>query len=277
MTLPEMLKLVVLGTLVPMIPLMVQIVALYAIGRGLWNFTGRSFGRGAWAFLAVVGVPIHELSHAIAFTLTGAGVQRMVLFAPRGLPEYGGATGIVVPARPPSGFSRLVSSVAPFFGCSLGAWLVLRLLLPDFLISAPTGLMLSPTALRGGDAGQAMLRTLGGYLLSTLEALLSLDWGNWQTYLAVYLGASLGMGAAPSREDFKLFFPALMGLMVLLLPVSALLLVFDDPGILFMIAQRLLARLLLPIGVALAYATVFSALMLLGLALLWPLWRRLRR
>jgi hypothetical protein len=277
MSLLETLKLVVLITVVPLIPLLVQIVALYAIGRGLWQFTGRSFGRGAWALLALVGVPVHELSHAIAFTLTGAGVQRMVLFAPRGLPEYGGATGVVVPARPPSGFSKLVSSVAPFFGCSLGAWLALRLLLPGFVLAAPAELRLSTAALQSTSIGQAVLHILGGYLWNTLEALLNLNWGHWQTYLAVYLGASLGMGAAPSREDFGLFFPALMGLMVILLPVVGLLQTLNNPQSVLAIAQRLLTWLLLPVGVALGYATVFSALMLLGLVLLWPLRRLLRR
>ncbi len=131
-TLLAILKLEVLFVGGLLLPLIVQLLILYLASRGLWVFTQRFFGRWVWLMLAFVGVPVHELSHAVAFLLTGAGVRRVVLFAPRGLPEYGGAAGVVVPARTPSTFSRIISSVAPFFGCSLAAWLILHLLLPDF-------------------------------------------------------------------------------------------------------------------------------------------------
>ena len=137
MSLLTALQLEALFIVALLLPLLLQLVALYLTSRALWTFTGRYFGRTVWALFALVGVPLHELSHAIAFMLTGAGVRRMVLFAPRGLPEYNGATGVVVPRRKPSGLSRLVSSIAPFFGCSLAAWLALRLLLPGFEVEAP--------------------------------------------------------------------------------------------------------------------------------------------
>lgn len=244
-------------------PILVQVIVLYAVSRGLWSFTGRYFGRSMWVLLALIGVPVHELSHAVAFLLTGAGVQKIVLFAPRGLPEYDGATGVVVPARRPSAFSRLVASIAPFFGCSLAAWLVLRLLLPASVfvpISFPTA--------GSGISLRVLLDVLVAYLEGMLGAFARLQWSDWRTYLTLYLVASLGMGAAPSREDFRRFFPALIGLFVLLLPVFALLQLFADPARIFSRLQSLLSGVLIPIGSALSYATVFALLVLLALVVL---------
>lgn len=258
-----------------LLPLLLQLVVLYATSRALWTFTGRYFGRPVWALLALVGVPIHELSHALAFLVTGAGVRRVVLFAPRGLPEYNGATGVVIPKRKPSAFSRLVSSIAPFFGCSLAAWLALRLLLPGFDIAHDIP-ALSLGALQNGGLGQAAGQVLLGYLRGLLDAFTGIAWLDWRTWLAIYLGASLGMGAAPSAEDFKLFFPALLGLLVILLPVFALLQAFSDPQTAFAAVQGAAGRFLLPVGAALSYATVFALIVLVALVLLLPL-RRLAR
>ena len=197
MSLLTVIQLEILFVLALFLPLALQLVVLYLVSRGLWRFSGRYFGRGIWALLAFVGVPIHELSHAAAFLLTGAGVQRLVLFAPRGLSEYGGATGVTIPARQPSVVSRLVASIAPFFGCSLAAWLVLRLLLPGFTaadVAAPTPINSPETAGAGQVIGQ-ILSAYPGYLIG---AFARLQWSRWQTYLALYLGASLGMGAAPA-------------------------------------------------------------------------------
>ncbi len=275
MSLLTTLKIEALFTLALFFPLLIQLLILYAVSRALWTFTGRTFGRGLWTALALVGVPIHELSHAIAFIVTGAGVHRIVLFAPRGLPEYGGATGVVVPARNPSAFSRLVSSVAPFFGCSLAAWLALALLLPGFVLR-PAALTLSLADIEAGGLGRAALGMLGAYTNTLWVGLTQLQWADWRTYLAVYVGASLGMGAAPSAEDFKLFFPVLVGLLVILLPVFALLQVFGDSQVVLASAQSGAGRIMLPIGIALGYATVFALIVLLALVALSPL-RRMRR
>jgi hypothetical protein len=274
MALIEVIRLEALFILALLFPLVVQLIVLYLASRALWTFSGRTFGRGVWAALALAGVPLHELSHAVAFLLTGAGVRRIVLFAPRGLPEYGGATGVVVPTRKPSVFSKLVASIAPFFGCSFAAWAVLALLLPGFSPGGGTGV--GPDALDAGGLGQAALGVLGAYLAGLADAFAGLDWGSWQTYLAVYLGASLGMGAAPSAEDFKRFFPALAGLLVILLPVFAIIQLAADPGSALAAARSAAGYVLVPIGAALSYATVFAVVMLLVLVVLMPFRRLLR-
>lgn len=274
MALVEVIRLEALFILALLFPLVVQLIVLYLASRALWTFSGRYFGRGVWALLALAGVPLHELSHALAFLLTGAGVRRIVLFAPRGLPQYGGATGVVVPKRRPSAFSKLVASIAPFFGCSFAAWAALALLLPGF--SLGSGANLGPDTLDAGGLGQAALAVLGAYLAGLADAFAGLDWGSWQTYLAVYLGASLGMGAAPSEEDFKRFFPALGGLLVILLPVFAVLQVAADPGTALAVTRSAAGHVLVPIGAALSYATVFAVVVLLVLLALIP-FRRLVR
>jgi hypothetical protein len=267
MSLLTVIQLEILFVLALFLPLALQLLVLYLVSRGLWQFSGRYFGRGIWALLAFVGVPVHELSHAVAFLLTGAGVQRLVLFAPRGLPEYGGATGVTIPARQPTVVSRLVASIAPFFGCSLAAWLVLRLLLPGFTaadVAAPIVVNSSEAA----GSGQVIGQVLGAYPVNLIGAFARLQWNHLQTYLALYLGASLGMGAAPSREDFRHFFPALLGLLVVLLPVFALIQLFSDPAAMLIQFQTMVETVTVPIGAALTYATVFGLIALLLLMIL---------
>jgi hypothetical protein len=267
MSLLTVIQLEILFVLALFLPLALQLLVLYLVSRGLWQFSGRYFGRGIWALLAFVGVPVHELSHAAAFLLTGAGVQRLVLFAPRGLPEYGGATGVTIPARQPTVVSRLVASIAPFFGCSLAAWLVLRLLLPGFTaadVAAPIVVNSSEAA----GSGQVIGQVLGAYPVNLIGAFARLQWNHLQTYLALYLGASLGMGAAPSREDFRHFFPALLGLLVVLLPVFALIQLFSDPAAMLIQFQTMVETVTVPIGAALTYATVFGLIALLLLMIL---------
>ena len=105
MSLLTALQLEALFIVALLLPLLLQLVALYLTSRALWTFTGRYFGRTVWALFALVGVPLHELSHAIAFMLTGAGVRRMVP-APRGLPEYNGRRR----CRPPAEALRAVAA-----------------------------------------------------------------------------------------------------------------------------------------------------------------------
>lgn len=258
-----------------LLPLLVQLLVLYLASRALWVFTQRFFGRWLWLTLALVGVPVHELSHAVAFLLTGAGIRRVVLFAPRGLPEYAGATGVVVPARPPSALSRIVSSVAPFFGCSLAAWLTLRSLLPGFGATQAVMPSLSSDLTISG-LFQALLNTLTAYWQGLGQAFIRLQWTDWRTYLAIYLSASLGLGAAPSAEDLKIFFPALAGLLVVLLPVFALLWVLGDPEAVLATTQTALSVPMQAIGSALSYATAFTLIVLVVLLALLPFWK-LRR
>jgi hypothetical protein len=274
-TLLAIIRLEALFILGLLFPLLIQLFILYLASRGLWVFTQRFFGRWVWLALALVGVPVHELSHAVAFLLTGAGVRRVVLFAPRGLPEYGGATGVVVPARTPSAFSRIVSSVAPFFGCSLAAWLILRLLLPGFQAMGAVTPSISPDLMTNGSV-EALSSGLANYWQGIGRALSQLQWLDWRTYLAIYLSASLGMGAAPSAEDLKIFFPTLAGILVVLIPVFALIWALGRPEAALATTQRALSIPLQAIGSALSYATAFTLIVLVVLLVLLPIWR-LRR
>jgi hypothetical protein len=276
MSLLTVLRIEALFVLALFLPLLVQLVALYLISRALWGFTRRFFGRGLWLVLALIGVPVHELSHAIAFVLTGAGVQRVVLFAPRGLPEYGGATGVVVPRRSPSTLSRLIASVAPFFGCSLAAWLVLRVLLPGLTLSQPAA-ALTLADLETTGLGQTAIGVLSGYLRGLVGAFTQLVWNDWRTFLALYLAASLGMGAAPSTEDFRLFFPAMLGLLALLLPIFAAIQVFGNAETALTTTRAVLGALIIPVGSALNYAALFALTALLALMALAPLRGLVRR
>lgn len=265
MTLLDIAKIELLFIFALFVPLILQLVALFVVSKLLWNFTHRQFGKGVWTAFALVGVPIHELSHAIAFILTGAGVQKMVLFAPKGLPEHNGATGVVVPKRKPSTLSLLVASIAPLFGCTLLAWLVLVLLLPQFVTTeaVPT---IEIQDLNQVNLLQVIGDVLTGYVVSLFNTLLGINWLDWRTYLALYLVASLGMGAAPSAADFKYFFPALGIVLLFLYPVFGFLVITGDPAAALMAVQSLVGGLTLSISVAVNYATLFA---LVALILLW--------
>ncbi len=117
---------------------------------------------------------------------------------------------------------------------------------------------------------------LATYWQGLWQAFTRLHWADWRTYLAIYLSASLGMGAAPSSEDLKIFFPALAGLLIVLLPVFALIWALGDPEIILATTQRTLSAPMQAIGSALGYATAFTLIVLVVLLALLPVWR-LRR
>ncbi len=246
-------------------PLILQLIVLTIVSRLLWNFTHRQFGYWVWVAFALVGVPIHELSHALAFWATGAGVSKMVLFAPRGLPEHNGATGVVIPKRKPSNFSLLIASIAPLFGCTLLAWLVLVLLIPDF-VSAEGLSTLQIEDLNNINLGAAVLATFGAYFTSLFETLISINWLDWRTYLALYLAASLGMGAAPSNTDLKYFFPACLLALLFLFPVFAFIVLRDNAEQALLLLQNAVGQATLSVSVAVNYATLFA---LIALVVLW--------
>lgn len=246
-------------------PLIIQLIVLTIISRMLWNFTHRQFGYRVWALFAFIGVPIHELSHALAFLLTGAGVSKMVLFAPKGLPEYGGATGVVIPKHNPSIPSLMVASIAPLFGCTLLAWLVLTLLLPDS-VGAQGLTILDVQNLNEINLMQTIVTTFSAYLTSMFDTLVSIDWGNWRTYIAFFIAASLGMGAAPSNADLKYFFPAVAFTLVILFPVFAIIVALGNTEAALLTLQSILGQLTFSISVAINYATLFA---FIALVLLW--------
>ncbi|MGF1505405.1 MAG: hypothetical protein GYB64_10705 [Chloroflexi bacterium] len=269
----DALQLQILFLVALLLPLIVQMLVLYVISRALWNLAQRRYGRGIWAALAVVGVSMHELSHAAAFLVTGAGVRRMVLFKPRGLPDYGSATGVVVPQREPSVIGRALASIAPFFGCSLAAYLVLRLLLPDIALETQLA-ELTLTDLQSEGLLPAVGVVLGAFLNGTLDAIFQLDPFDPRTYLALYLGASLGLGAAPSRDDLKLFFPALLAVLALLFPIFVLVQGAGTSAAAFDLVRSILGRGLLIVNTALVYAVVFSLIALALMAMLALMLRR---
>jgi len=276
MPLLEIVKIELLFIFALFLPLILQLLVLFVVSRSLWGFTQRYFGRGLWAILALIGIPIHELSHAAAFIITGAGVQKLVLFAPKGLDEHDGATGIVIPKRKPTTFSLLVSSIAPLFGCTLIAWIVLQILLPN-LTTNQTLLTLSFDSFHGSNFLQTILMVLGSYISSLVSTLISVNWGNWQTYLAIYLAASLGMGAAPSGTDLKYFFPAFGIILLILLPIFGILVLFGNPDAALTSLQNGVGSIILSIGTAVTYAALFALLALLLLFIFSIFTRGIRR
>lgn len=85
---------------------------------------------GRWIYVpGVVGVPIHELSHALVALLMGHRVNKVVLFHPQndgtlGYVEHSYKSGITAPYR------NLLIAIAPFVGGVAAFYLLSRVMLP---------------------------------------------------------------------------------------------------------------------------------------------------
>jgi hypothetical protein len=149
----------------------------------------------------------------------------------------------------------------------LAAYLLLRLLLPQLVIDVQPA-QVSGSTITLNEVGRVVVQTLSNAIRAVITGVAQLDLLDWRTYLGIYVGASLGLGAAPSREDLKHFFPAVGVLLLVLFPVFVLLQTFGDPLATLQALQAGMEGVLIVVSTALLYATLFSLIGLLVLVVL---------
>jgi len=158
-----------------------DLLELYVVGR---------LRKNMFNLVIAPGTVAHELSHLIAAMLTGCEIRRVRLFSPD---SRTGSLGYVEYAPERDGFEflrNLVVAFAPFFGCGI---LLILLLNVSSAITGDNLLDFGVVDLE--DSFSIIIRNFLNQFnyLDAYPAIL----------LIVYLQLCLGLGSAPSSQDFR--------------------------------------------------------------------------
>lgn len=246
------------------LPLLLQLLFLYAASWLLNRVIGL-FSSLLWYLLNMIGTPVHELSHAAGCWVTLCGVDAIKLLSDRT------SVGFVQPRRQ-NLLSGVVSSVAPLFGATLILWLTAAHVIPGFEVPtvSPPQLDLESAASFGTVLRESM-GYMGRFLETAFRNLPSLQWGNWRTYVGLYVALSVGMGIAPSAQDLRILAAALPLAFLVGLGFFAWLYLSGNPQEQFLTLQQGLVPALLTFSTAVTYAFVVASagvLIFLPLAIL---------
>jgi hypothetical protein len=234
-------------------PLVVQLLLLFFASWALERLAARVSAFVA-SLLYLVGVPIHEFSHALAalITLTGVVAIKPLLEAPE---------GAFVISRRSHCLASILISLAPLFGGLVVLWLTATFVLPGFAVPAVEAAQLDLTAAASpGTLLTATLDFLGRFLDTVSVNLLALDWGDWRTYVGLYIAFSVGIAILPSITDLKVFLAALPPVLLAGLGLFAWLYLSGDAEARFLSLQQALLPHLLALSRAIGYAFLLTAL-----------------
>lgn len=202
-----------------------------------------------WLYpFAIIGVPVHELSHAIAALLSGHKIIKIELFKPDesgtlGYVEHSYKVGVL------SWFSNLFVGLAPLIGGGFVIWLLTWLLMP--------GVPLTPRFQTEISLVEALLETF-----TNINTIISMAGNDGKSWLWLYLVVSVSMFMVPSKPDFH---GAAKGILALALLSFGSYLFFSDSFLTFTSVAQTTAMLALPLVVmASVVMAIFIMLSLIG-------------
>ncbi|MGD2206709.1 MAG: hypothetical protein PVH17_08015 [Anaerolineae bacterium] len=250
------------------LPLLLQLLLLFAVSWAFNELVGW-VSSTVWTLLSLIGTPVHEFSHALGCLITLCGVDAIKPLSDKRDPGY------VLPKRP-SFLASIVASVAPLFGGTLVLWLTASYVIPGF--GAP---VVPPPQLdlKGAASLETVLQVsaqyVGQFIQTTFHSLPALQWGNWRTYVGLYIALSVGLGLAPSPQDLKILAGSLPLLFLVGFAMSAWLYLAGDAEAQFLTLQQTLVPRLLDFSTAVTYAFLLTSL---GMVIFMPLriWQKWR-
>lgn len=257
----DVLRMALLYAVALFFPVMLQLLLLFAAGRLFFRLaSGISFL--FTTLLVAIGTPVHELSHALGRLITFCGVADIKLVS-----DEAKIAHVRPKRRHPIG--NLVAAVAPLFGGTLVLWLTATYIIPGFETPTiePPQLDLESAASLGIVLREA-LDYLGRFVQAAYEGLPGLQWGNWRTYVGLYIAFSMGMGIAPSPVDVRIMITALPLVTLLGVGAFALFHVMADAVTQFSALQQGLWPHLVRFSTAVTYAFVLTSL---GILVFLPL------
>lgn len=241
-------------------PLIVQLVLLFFASWALRGLVARTSGFVA-SLLYLVGVPIHEFSHALAALVTLTGILAIK-------PIFEAPDGAFVIYKRPYCWSNILISLAPFFGGLAILWLTATYIIPGFDVPAVEAARLDLAgAAAPGTLLTATLDFAGRFLETVLSDLFNLDWSNWRTYVGLYIALSIGVALLPSTADLKIFAGALPLALLAVLGIFVWLYISGDVEAQFLALQNALLPPLLAFSRIVSYAFVLTVL---GLVFFFP-------
>gem|GEM_PF-827338 len=257
----DVLRMALLYAVALFFPVMLQLLLLFATGR-LFFRLATGISSVITTFLVAIGTPLHELSHALGCLLTFTGVAAIKLVSDEV------DTANVKPKRR-NVIARPIVGLAPLFGGTLVLWLTATHIIPGFETPtiAPPQLDLESAASLGMVLQEA-LDYLGRFVQAAYEGLPGLQWGNWRTYVGLYIAFSVGMGIAPSDQDLRVMITALPLATLLGVGAFALFYMSGDAESRFAAFQQGMWPHLLRFSTAVTYAFVLTSL---GILVFLPL------
>jgi hypothetical protein len=250
------------------LPLILQLLLLFLTG---WALKGLAY-RSSWviaSFLGLIGVPIHEFSHAAGSLITLAGVAAIKPL----IDELGYA---FVAAKRPNLVDRVVSSIAPLFGGLLVLWLTATYIIPGFETPTVAQPSVNPQALTSmASVVKESLNQMWGFVKSVFSNLPDLEWRSWRTWAGLYIALSVGIHIAPSSQDLKIFFRALPIVFLITLPLFAWLYFSGSAEQTFLFLQEKVTPAMIRFSTAMTYALILTSFGLGGFLLLY-LWQKIR-
>lgn len=199
------------------------VVAYCIIIEILSGFANRRFAkRFGWCGilpLALIGTPIHELSHAIVAILTGHKIKELAIFKPnRSTGELGHITHSWNKRNP---FHRYIGNpliaIAPFFGGSLILFLLTKLLMPQLVASNGFG-VLSFDFL--SDLSHIKIFILAILERTGVMLKVFFNWRNltsFRFYIYVFFAFGISLHLTPSKQDFAYFWSSVFGLVFIII------------------------------------------------------------
>ncbi len=255
----EILRLTLVMAVALFLPLLIQLYLLLILGATFRKLAHKTAHRLA-DFLELVGVVIHEFSHAAVALITLARVHAVK-------PLFDGKHDASVQFSGGNLLTSVLGGLAPLFGGLTTLWLIGHYVIPDFEIPAVALPTFDLTTMTLGSMVVEILRFLGKYFEAVFRGLLHLPWSQWRTYAGLYFALSVSSCIAPSSVDLRLVKRALPAVLGVLILVVSLVYVLGDVSHWFEAVQaRLLPRLL---GFSTMVGTAF-ALTFFGMLLFLP-------
>ncbi|MCR4316243.1 MAG: M50 family metallopeptidase [Planctomycetes bacterium] len=202
---------------VPFVVLVLWFVLVLFVSYGSMNLWVRTIGAVPLRVMVAPGVIVHEYSHALGCLLTGAKIKEIVLFE-----KTGGHVTHQMPRVPLIGGP--VISFAPVIGC------LLFLALCGWLLGDPLKVLnldsKVPVASAGGAGAEQVAESsiefakiIGQRVQTNFEIFyteIPNQIASWKMWLFLYLSVCFTICMAPSRQDFKNSYVAVIVLVLLL-------------------------------------------------------------
>jgi len=201
-------------------PPAVASLVLHATERRLTLGLTRLFGRGAVLVTGWLGVPVHELSHAVLCIVFRHRIDKLVLFQPD--PKTG-TLGYVIHSwdgrSPWQVLGTFFIGIAPLAGGAAAILASLHFLLPGTLRVPDIVLPAGP----GDEAGWvAMGHALRDSVAHAARAMFSpANLASWRPWVFFYLALCIGSHISPSRPDLRGSLPGGLVFLALLLGAAA--------------------------------------------------------
>lgn len=178
--------------------LLAIIIVILILSLCIDFFMSRSmFGRG-YRFFVAPGIIVHELSHALMCLLTGAKIRSVSLFE-----KNGGSVEHTKSKIPIIG--SILISMAPIF---IGSFVI-------FFLSKIAGMDRLSVSFSEGFTSN-----FGQIVDNIKQIILSLDFHNTKTWILLYLVLSVAITMAPSKQDFRNIFSAIIIILIILILIN---------------------------------------------------------